>query len=293
MKIFLVPLAALAVLAFAPTPTRGGDTTDTAKVTRNDNLRQRFCDVCDELARKAVARNATRENYNRAVDAVRALANEHTADHRQIEAIQLKLIDRINELELRAKTVQLKLVEFDVLKDISIDLELLGCLGRMANMCREGKATRLDFAMCYEALTLRAETAKLYNSPEIDAVIGRLRDQIAQLEKRAKDATQKVLDEELVPPFQTYADATALVAVERLSKRALELRLTVVPQDYMDVQDPLLVAGIKPTAEFYKNVAYQLDVLRNAVVGGRITRAEFVTLRDLLMQRARAAASGA
>lgn len=290
MKIMILPLVALSFLCASPAPATAVDTTP-AKVAVDSGLRQRFCDVCDELAKKAVARNATREDYNRAVQAVRDLANAYIVETKRVEAIQDQLIQRIMDLQLRAKDKQIELMEFDALKDKAIDIELAGCLARMANMCRQGKATRLEYAMCYQALTLRANYAKDFN-PEIEAIVGRLKEECQRLEKRAAEAIAggpPIGDKDLEPVWSKYWDVEAQAAVDRLGKGTILYKLPAVDADFAEIRQVLLDSGVPDYGELIKKVDARLDEYRNAVLGGRITRLEYQNLCDLLCHRARAA----
>lgn len=288
MKIILLPLFALAALAIAPNVVRA--TTSTTKPAVTVDLRDRFNAVCDELAKKAAARGATRADFNQAVEAVRAAANQYLADDRQVQSIRDRLIERINQLEVRAREAALDVAEFDVLKDLLIDLDLSGALWRMRAQVLEGKATRLDWTMCYNALTLRAEAAKADDS-QMDAIVDRLRTEIDRLQKRAADVVKQLTGRDFEPMAGFAADVLDRVAVNRFEKRALKLKLKIVVQDYSDVQDALAFGGVDAASDLGRRVAARLEELKAAVIGGRITRADFESLRDLLYQRARAVSS--
>jgi hypothetical protein len=65
----------------------------------------------------------------------------------------------------------------------------------------------------------------------------------------------------------------------------------LVPQDYTDVFDTLVDYGVPASSDLARKVNARLEEIKSAVAGGRVTRADFDALRDLLMQRARAAAT--
>lgn len=293
MKVTLLPLVALSFLCASPAPATAVDTTDTkpAKVAVDSGLRQRFCDACDELARKAAARGATREDYNRVANALRDMANAYIQEHKRIEHIQQQLLERLDELMNRAKLAELKAMEFDVLKDKIIDIQLLGCLARATNRVAEGKMTPLEWTMLYESLTLRAQYAKDFD-PEIEAIVAKLNEQCVCLEKRAKEAIaggKPLSTPEIEAVWVKYWDVEARASADRLGRRTLQQKLPDVPQDYKEILDVLVDSAVPIEDVLYKKVQGQLDVYRDAVRGGRITRAEFQALCDLLCQRARAA----
>ncbi|MBL8863236.1 MAG: hypothetical protein JNK02_14665 [Planctomycetes bacterium] len=282
---------ALAAFAAAPVLAAPDSPAAPKAPTAPIDLRGRFDALVDELAKKAAARGATRQDFARVVEEVRSAANEYMGE-RRVEQIRDKLIERINELEVKARDAQLMLMEFDVLKDLFIDLQCEGCVRRMAANVRAGKATRLEYAMVYQSLTLRAEAAMGWN-PEIDAIIGRLRMEVEKLEKRAKEAMAALPATDLVPVMEAHADLMCRWVPVRLGKRAMQLKEIVVPKDFTDISETAAFYGIAPTSDLGRKIEARLEQLRAAVAGGRISRADFDELDALLKQRARAAVSGA
>lgn len=286
----LVQLSVAAVLALACAPLATACSAEASAAPAASGLRSRFNEACDTLARKAAARQATREDYDNAVEAMRALANQYLADSERVPTMREKVVARINQLEILARSAAVKLEEADVLKDMAIDLELIACLNRMKARVLEGKATRLEWAMAYETLTFRAEYAKDFD-PEIDAIAGRLRDEIKRLEQRVNDAQR-------VPaPDVAFIDAglggiLMHTSAARLGRRTLTPGVKPVASDYSDVMDMVIWAGESEASEFARKVQARLDEIKAAVQGGRITRAEYDALRDLIRQRARQALSG-
>lgn len=285
MSIAILP----AVLALTAVPSMSFTTVDTtpATTTAKADLRGRFNAMVDELAAKAAARKATREDFNKVVEELRSVANEYMEVQR-VGTIREKAIERMNALEVKARDAQLTLMEFDVIKDLELDMELEGVFAQTINRAREGKVTRLQWTMYTTALTQRADAAKAWN-PEIDAIIGRLHTECDRLEKRAGEALKPA---DLDPIETAHADLMCQGVTARLSKRALQLKPNIlVPQDFSDVKEVLVHYRVPLTSDFMRKVEARVSEIKAAAEGGRITRAECDALCTLLMQRARAAAT--
>lgn len=283
MSVAILP----AVLVLAAVPSMGFTAVDTtpATTTVKTDLRGRFNAMVDELAAKAAARNATRADFLKVVEELRSVANEYTEVQR-VGEIREKAIERMNQLEVKARDAMLTLMEFDVIKDLMIDLELEGVFAQTINRAREGKVTRLQWTMYTTALGQRADAAKAWN-PEIDAIVGRLRAECERLEKRAGEALKPA---ELEPIQTLQADLMCQGVTARLSKRALQLKPNIlVPQDFSDVKEVLIHYRVPETSDFMRKVEARVAEIKAAAEGGRITRAECDALCTLLMQRARAA----
>ena len=287
MKPKFAAFLAFAALAAAPLAAAAPADASPKPATRVADLRGRFNLLVDELAKKAAARSATREDFARVVEEIRSVANDYIGA-RRVETIRDRFIRRMNDLEARAQTAALQLQELDVLKDIMVDLELEGAMHRMADRARAGQATRLEYAMVYEALSQRAEYAKDWD-PELEAIVGRLRAECERLEQRGREA---IAAKDLVPVQEMHADLMCHAVRARLGKRAMKPAPGVlVPQDYTDVIDTLVDYGVPATSDLARKVNGRLEEIKSAVAGGRVTRADFDALRDLLMQRARAAST--
>ncbi|MCY2959152.1 MAG: hypothetical protein NTY35_03220 [Planctomycetota bacterium] len=294
MKIYIAFLPAFLALSVAPAMAfTANDTPAPTTTPAKVDIRVRFNAMCDELAQKAAARKATRADFAKVVDEMRNIANEYVDNARAI-TMRDKMIERMNALEVKARDASLQLMEFDVFKDLIIDLELDSLLLRVSSLAREGKATRLEWLMVTTALTQRAEAAKAWN-PEIDAIVGRLLAECGRLEKRAGEALKPA---DLAPLQGLHADVMVHAAAARLTKRAIEPipgvidpkgRYLLVTRDFDDVKDGLLATGVPATADLMRKVGARLDVIRDAAIGGRITRADCDALCTLLLERARAA----
>jgi hypothetical protein len=251
------------------------------------DMRLRFNNAVDVLAEKCKAQKATREEFAVAVQALRDLGNQYMEVQRVTSIIE-KMIARMNELEVKARDKMLELMEFDVLKDMAIDIQFQGAMARMAARVKEGKATRLEYAMVYDALGVRLQAAKDWD-PEIEAIVGRLIAVCQALEKRANEA---IKEPELAPALSLAADIDAHAAVVRLGRRATKLKsILLIPADYTDVTDSLRAGGVAVTSDFMRKINARLEEIKAAVRGGRITRADFNELFKALMERARAAAT--
>jgi hypothetical protein len=288
MKMSIALLPAFFALTAVPSLALPIVDTTPAPVTAKADLRGRFNAMVDELAAKAAARKATREDFARVVEELRSVANEYMSAPRA-QSIREKAITRMNELEVRARDAMLTLMEFDVIKDLEIDMELEGVLQQTMTRAREGKATRLEWAMYTAALSQRAEAAQAWN-PEIDAIVGRLRTECDKLAKRAGEALKPA---DFDPILTAHADLMCQGVTARLSKRALQPKpgISLNVHDYDDVKEVLIHYGVPQTSDFLRKVEARVAEIKAAVEGGRITRAECDALCTLLMQRARAAAT--
>jgi hypothetical protein len=284
------------VLALSAAPSFATTTTIcSSPITASPELRARFNAMVDELSAKAAARNATRADFQRVVEEIRAVASEYMETVR-VADIRDKALERMMELELRAKDTALLLTECDVFKDLILDLDLQGIFQRTIDRARAGDVTRLQWTMYVEGLQARADGAKAWN-PEIDAIIGRLRAECERLEKRAGEALKP---RDLAPLESLHADLMVQAAAARLSRRALEpipgtkdpkVRFPLATQDFTDVTSMLIGSGVPESSDLARKVKAKLDELRDAAQGGRITRAQLDELATLLMQRARAAST--
>jgi hypothetical protein len=292
MKHGLMILSCVLALSAAPAFATTCPTLVPASAT-SPEMRARFNAMVDELAAKAAARTATRQDFQRVVDEMRTIANEYM-ETKRITDIREKFLERMMELEQRAQQAQLMLMEFDVFKDLILDLDLQGIFQRTIDRARAGDVTRLQWTMYVEALQVRLDAAKAWN-PEIDAIVGRLRAECERLEKRAGEAMKQT---ELAPFESLHADMMVQSTAARLSRRALEPipgvrdpkgRFPLATQDFTDVSSTLIGTGVPESSELARKVKAKLDELRDAAQGGRITRAQFDELATLLLQRARAA----
>lgn len=240
----------------------------------------------DELRKKVEAGKVAPADFKKVTDAIALASTSYEAVSPEATGIKDRLLARIMELELLAQTKMFELLELDILKDQSIDAELAFALARLKNRAATSKADKTDWDAVAKALTARAEAAKAWN-PEIDAIIGRLRAEIDSLQARAKAAALKPTD------FDTAFDVASEVRVSnvlaRLEKRGLEKK--AIESDFSDVADVAKRVPVADSADLQKKVQARLDELKAALRGGRITKEQFVALRDLLMVRARAASS--
>ncbi len=144
MKKIIALLPVLLALTSVPSVARAVGETPAAAATTRVELRTRFNAMVDELAAKAAARKATREDFSRVVEEMRSVANEYMESVR-VAGIREKAITRMNELELKAKDASLLLMEFDAFKDLLIDLDLQGIFQRTIERARAGDVTRLQW----------------------------------------------------------------------------------------------------------------------------------------------------
>lgn len=287
MKRFLTAVAALTLLALAPAHALDG-AAPAAGAQPAVDVRARFNDAVDALAKKAAARSATREDFARVVALVKEQANEYIFESKRIQTIQDKMIARMDALETKARGSAVQICEFDVLKDFLVDLRLGGMLMRLANHARSGAITRLEFAMIYEELNFRAVAAKDWNH-DLDAVAARLRSACEAIEARGAAAMSP---KEIEPLETAYAEAACHWALWRLGKRSMQEKLTkgvLTQADWTDVTDEVVESGVPAGSELHRKVNARLEELKAAAAGGRIAREDFAPLHELLMQRARAA----
>jgi hypothetical protein len=295
MKTYIAILPIFLALTAAPSIAYTATDAPSATVAAKVELRARFNAMVDELAAKAAARGATREDFSKVVEEIRAVANEYM-DAPRVAGIRERAIARMNELEVKAKAAALQLMEFDAFKDLLIDLDLQGIFNRTIERARAGEVTRLQWTMYKATLQQRADSAKAWN-PELDAIIGRLMAECERIEKRAGEALKP---KDLEPLEALHADVMVHATAARLSKRALQTppgvidpkgRYQLLTCDFGDVKEALVATGVPETADFMRKVQARLDEIRDAAAGGRITRAECDALCTLLLQRARAAAT--
>ncbi len=283
--ITLILLASLAAFpASAPAQTPRADAA-AAQHQATPNLRARFNAAIEELQKKAAARGATREDYQRLADQITAAAKEYEATTPSLGNLRQRAAARIEDIETRARAGAVDAVEFDALRDSLIDMDLEIALGRLKAAALAGKFTRAEYQGFLDAWTARAAAAKEGN-PELDAITARAKAALDAVEKRAKEAGA-LKDTDVAPLGDCVAEYRTTFAVRTLEKKALEKKATKV--DFDDVTE-----SVRATSgdEIAKKVAERLEQLKAAAEGGRITREQFVELRDMLMKRARAASSG-
>lgn len=279
----LVALAAFPAAASAQTPAPAR--AQAAAVQAAPNLRARLNAAIEDLQKKALARGATREDYQRVADQLTAAAQEYEATTPAVTGLRQRAAARIEEIETRARAGAVDALEFDALRDSLIDMELEIALGRLKAAALAGKYTRAEHQAFLDAWTARAASAKEGN-PELDAITTRAKAALESIEKRAKEATG-FKDADLAPLGDCVAEYRTTFAVRSLEKKALDKKATKA--DFDDV-----TAAVRASSgeEIAKKVAERLEQLKAAVEGGRITREQFAELRTMLMTRARAAASG-
>lgn len=274
--LFAAPLAAATPAPLAPAAVEA------------PNLRPRFNAAVDALRAKAEARNATRADYQRVVDELKAAAAAYEVPATQV-FLSDRILARIAELEIMAQAKMYDLLELDILRDQAIDAELEYALNRIQSGLGSGRQpSRTDFDAIVANLTARAEAAKSWN-PEIDAIIGRLRAEIDALIAKAKAGPIAERDVQAAKDLAT--EARVSVVLVRLEKRGLEKK--AIEADFGDVADiaKRIPVPAAESAELVKKVEARLDELRTLVKTGKVTREEFAKLRDLLRVRARAAAA--
>jgi len=251
-------------------------------------LRARFNAAVDALRVKAEARNATRADYQRVIDEYKAAAAGYEVPAPMVFTGD-RLLARIGDLEVMAQSKMYELLELDILKDAAIDAELEYILTRIkTGVAASRQPSRTDWDAVMATLTARAEAAKSWN-PEIDAIIGRLRAEIDALMMKSKAGP--LVEKDLGTAVDIVKEVRLSNVVARLEKRGLEK--VAIDSDFKDVSDaakrvPLPTAE---SAELVKKVDAKLEELKAAVKAGTITREQFASLREMLMIRARAAAS--
>jgi hypothetical protein len=286
MKLTIAAFSLFAVLAALPAPATAQDPAGSRAAAQTaPNLRARLNAAIQDLQTRAANRSATREDYQRVVDQLVAAAKEFEGLTPAIPTLRERAAARIADIETRARAGAVEATEFDALRDQLVDLDLEIALGRLKAAAQAGKYTRAEYQAFVDAWTARAAAAKDGN-PELDAIAARAKAALEALEKRAKEASGPQLSD-VTPLADAVGEYRTLSAVAALEKRALAKRAS--PADYDDVTAAVRVANGE---EIAKKVQARLGELRAAAEGGRITREQFVELRTMLMNRARAASSG-
>jgi len=266
------------------TPAPGTARAEAAAQQKGQNLRARFNSAVEELQKKAEARGATREDYQRVLDQLNAAALEYEAVAPGVASLRQRAAARLQDIETRARAGAVDAVEFDALRDNLVDMDLEIALGRLKAAAKAGKFTRAEYQGFLEAWTARADAAKGGN-PELDAISGRAKAALDVIQNRAQ-AAGPITDAELAPLSDSVAEYRSTFAVRRLEKKALDKK--AVKADYDDVTEAVRTSS---GDEIAKKVAERLEQLKAAVDGGRITPEQFAELRGMLMKRARAAGS--
>lgn len=285
MKISFALLALLplcAAPAVAATPTLAATATVEAPA-----LRARFNAAVDALRVKAEARNATRADYQRVVDELKAAAAAYEVPAPTV-FLGERILQRIAELETAAQTKMYELLELDILKDQAIDAELEYAIARIQSGISARQPTRTDWDAIFANLTARADAAKAWN-PAIDAIVPRLRAEIDALIAKAKAGP--LVEKDLTTAKDIATEIRVSNVLTRLEKRGMEQK--AIEADFADVADVAkrIPVPAADSTELVKKVNQRLDELRAAAKAGKITREQFAALRDLLMIRARAASS--
>jgi len=284
MKLTTLSVTLLAALAAFPAPASAQTARADAAAAQNaPNLRARFHAAVEELQKKAEARGATREDYQRVLDQLTAAAKEYETVAPGLGSLRQRAAARIEDIEVRARAGAIDAQEFDALRDALVDMDLEIALGRLKAAAMAGKFTRAEYQGFLDAWTARAAAAKEGN-PELDAITTRAKAALDAIEKRAKEALK---DSDLVPLGDCVAEYRTTFAVRALEQKAMAKK--AVKADYDDVTEAVRASS---GDEIAKKVAARLEQLKAAAEGGRITREEFVELRGMLMKRARAAGSG-
>ncbi len=286
MKLTTVSLTLLAALGAFPASAAALSPALATAPAETQNLRARLNNAIEELQKKAIARGATREDYQRVVDQITAAAREFEATTPVLPSLRARAAARIEDIETRARAGAVEATEFDALRDHVIDMDLEIALGRLKAAALAGKFTRAEYQGFLDSWTARATTAKVGNA-ELDAITTRAKAALDAIEKRSKDAAKPITEVDVAP----LADLTAIYRttfwVAVLEEKALGKKATKA--DYDDVAS---VVTNSSDAEVAKKVATRLEELRKAAEGGRITREQFTELKTMLVTRARAAASG-
>lgn len=250
-------------------------------------LRVRFNAAVEALRAKAAARNATRADYQRVVDEFKAAAAAYEVPAPSV-FLGDRILARIAELETMAQTAMYELLELDILKDQAIDAELEYAIARLKSNISARQPSRTDWDAIFANLTARADAAKAWN-PEIDAIVGRLRTEIESLMAKAKAGP--LAEKDFATSTDIAKEIRGAIVLTRIEKRGMEKK--AIASDYADVAEfaKHIPAPSAELAELVKKVNAQLEKIKAAVKAGDITREEFAKLRDLLMVRARAAAT--
>lgn len=249
-------------------------------------LRERFNQAVEQLREAAVARNASRADYQRVLDALTESTKAYQAETPHALSTRERLAERVRELETMARTAALEAGEFDILKDQAIDVELEYTLARLEARALAGNATREEYQAVANALTARADAAKSWN-PEIAAIATRLRAEVDKLMERAKESRPK--KEDFEPTRDLLTEIRASIVITRLQMRAVEKK--AIEADYRDVASVIDRMPGDGLEELREKVQARLTELRDAVRAGRITREDFASLRTLIMNRAREASA--
>lgn len=265
------------------TPPAGTGRADAA-AQQDPNLRTRFHAAVEELQKKAEARGATREDYQRVLDQLSAAAREYEPVAPGLASLRQRAAARIEGIETRARAGAVDAVEFDALRDSMIDMDLEIALGRLKAAAKAGKFTRAEYQAFHDAWTARAAAAKEGN-PELDAISGRAQAALEAIQNRAQ-AAGPMSDADLAPLGDSVAEYRSALALNSLEKRALAKK--AVKADYDDVTEAVRASS---GDEIARKVADRLEQLKAAVDGGRITPEQFAELRAMLLKRARAAGS--
>lgn len=289
MKLSTPALTLLAALAAFPADAGAQNRATPAKreaaaAPAQQNLRVRFHAAIDELQKKAAARGATREDYQRLADQIATAAKEYEAASPAVASLRERAAARITDIETRARAGAVDAVEFDALRDQVVDMDLEIALGRLRAAAKEGKVTRAEYQAFQESWTARAAAAKAGN-PELDAIAARAKAAVDAVQNRAKDAGP-VQDADLAPISEAVAEYRSAAALASLERKAFDKKASKA--DYDDVQSAVRMSS---GDEIAKKVGERLAQLQAAVEGGRITREEFAELKAMLMKRARAASS--
>ncbi len=248
------------------------------------NLRARYGAAIDDLQTKALARGATREDYQRVVDSLTAGLKADQAVAPGLANLNRRAAARIQGIEERARTGAVDATDFDALRDSLVDMDLQLALGRLNAAAKEGKYTRAEHQAFLQAWNARAAAAKDGN-PELDAITNRAKAAVDAIQRRAEAGA--VPEADLAPLNDAVAEARTNIAVRSLETRAMNKKATEA--DYDDVTEAVRASSGDEVA---KKVEARLNELKSAVEGGRITREQFAELRTMLVKRAQAASSG-
>jgi len=287
MKLTTASLTLLAALAAFPAPAAALTPVLASAQAETPNLRARLNNAIEELQKKAVARGATREDYQRVADQITAAAKEFEPQTPALPGMRARATARIEDIETRARAGAVDAAEFDVLRDHLIDMELEIALGRLKAAALAGKFTRAEYQGFLDAWTARATAAKVGNA-ELAAITTRAKTALEAIEKRAKDAAKPMTEADVVPLVDLTAEYRTTFWVAVLEEKALGSK-KATKADYDDVTSAVTASSGE---EIAKKVAVRLEELRKAAEGGRITREQFTELKTMLLTRARAASSG-
>lgn len=273
----LLPLLALPSLAETRVVEIG------AQEVGTQTPRERFDKAVEQLRLAAVERKATREDYQRVLDALTATAQSYGTQSPAATSLRDRLAARIQELEARAEKAALETDDLDIVRDLMIDMHLEFALARLQAHAVAGKWAREDYDAVANALTARANHAKAWN-PEIEGITKRLMAAIDALMERARAATLQPADFRLADSIAT--EARLSMALKRLEKRAHAKKVT--PSDSADVFDA--ARRMRPSDETaLADVKAKLDAIESAVKTGKSIDAHYSALRELTMKKAQEA----